>query len=466
MAERKARVLVVDDNLEMARTVADGLTDLGYETVAAGSGRAAVDALEAKPDDALRAKPFDAVVTDLRMPNVDGLEVLAASRRLDAERPVIVMTAFSAVDTAVESIRRGAYHYLTKPFKQDELAIFLARALEDVRLRREASALKTELRARFSARSLLGTSPGMQAVRERIERVADAPAPVIVLGETGTGKGLVARALHTDSRRAGKPFVAVNCAALPEALLESELFGHVRGAFTGATTERPGLFAEADGGSLFLDEIAEMTPGLQAKLLHVLESGVVRPVGATKPRAVDVRVIAATHRNLGEAVAAGTFREDLLYRLDVVAIVIPALRDRREDIPALVEHFLEAARARYPQSQVRRLSGAALAALGRRAWPGNVRELANVVEKLVLFGRAEEIAADELPPETRRGPGDGDEPAEFRGAIVPMRELERRYAVWAVAQTGGHRGKAAEQLDVDPKTLRKWLGEADRHDGD
>jgi len=387
--------------------------------------------------------------------------VLAASRRLDAERPVIVMTAFSAIDTAVESIRRGATHYLTKPFKQDELAIFLARALEEVRVRREAATLKTELRERFASRSLVGTSAGMQAVRERIERVADAPAPVIVLGETGTGKGLVARALHTDSRRAGKPFVSVNCAALPAALLESELFGHAKGAFTGATADRPGLFAEADGGTLFLDEIAELAPGLQAKLLHALESGEVRPVGATKARAVDVRVVAATHRELPAAVAAGTFREDLLYRLDVVAIVIPALRDRREDVPALVEHFLGDARRRYPQSPVRRLSPAALAALARRAWPGNVRELANVVEKLVLFGRGEEIAAAELPAEPRP---EAAEPAEFRGDILPMRELERRYAVWAVAQTGGHRGKAAERLGVDPKTLRKWLGEADRRD--
>jgi two-component system response regulator HydG len=458
MAERRARVLVVDDNLEMARTIADGLGDLGYQAVAAGSGRAAVDALGG-------AEVIDAVVTDLRMPGVDGLEVLAASRRLDAARPVIVMTAFSAIDTAVESIRRGATHYLTKPFKQDELAIFLARALEEVRVRREALALKSELRARFSAQRLLGTSAGMQAVRERIERVADAPAPVIVLGETGTGKGLVARALHTDSRRAGKPFVAVNCAALPEALLESELFGHVRGAFTGATADRPGLFAEADGGSLFLDEIAEMTPGLQAKLLHALESGEVRPVGATRPRAVDVRVIAATHRDLPRAVADGKFRADLLYRLDVVAIVIPALRDRREDIPALVEHFVEEARGRYPQSPVRRVSADALARLARRPWPGNVREIANVVEKLVLFGRADEVGADELPPEARAEAGEtAADPAEFRGAIVPMRELERRYAVWAVAQTGGHRGKAAEQLGVDPKTLRKWLGEAERGD--
>ena len=343
MAERRARVLIVDDNVEMARTLADGLADRGYDAEAVASGREGVARLA--------AETFDAVVTDLRMPNVDGLELLAASRRLDPDRPVIVMTAFSAIDSAVESIHRGAYHYLTKPFKQDELAIFLARGLEEVRVRREASALKTALRARFSAASLVGASVAMQAVRERIERVADAPAPVLVLGETGTGKGLVARALHADSRRASKSFVAVNCAALPEALLESELFGYVRGAFTGATADRPGLFAEADGGSLFLDEIGEMTPGLQAKFLHALESGVVRPVGSTRERPVDVRIIAATHRDLHAAVRSGAFREDLLYRLDVVAIVVPALRDRREDIPALVEHLLGEVRRRATRSR-------------------------------------------------------------------------------------------------------------------
>jgi two-component system response regulator HydG len=455
MAERRARVLVVDDNLEMARTIAEGLVDRGYDAEAVASGRQAIERLE--------ADAFDAVVTDLRMPNVDGLELLAASRRLDATRPVIVMTAFSAIDSAVESIRQGAYHYLTKPFKQDELAIFLARGLEEVRVRREATALKTALRARFAAESLVGGSAGLQAVRERIARVADAPAPVIILGETGTGKGLVARALHADSRRAGKPFVAVNCAALPESLLESELFGHVKGAFTGATADRPGLFAEADGGTLFLDEIGEMTPGLQAKLLHALESGVVRPVGSTRSRAVDVRIVAATHRDLPAAVKAGAFREDLLYRLDVVAIVVPALRDRREDIPALIEHLMEEARRRYPRSPVRRLEPAALEALRRRAWPGNVRELANTVEKLVLLGRGEEIAVDELPPEMA---SDARAASEFRGDILPMRELERRYAVWAVGQTGGHRGQAAEALGVDPKTLRKWLGEPDPREED
>jgi two-component system response regulator HydG len=454
MPERKPRVLVVDDNLEMARTIAEGLGDRGYDAVAVGSGRDA--------GDRLHAERFDAVVTDLRMPKVDGLELLATSRKLDPDRPVLVMTAYSAIDTAVESIRQGAYHYLTKPFKQDELAIFLGRALDEVRVRREASALKTALRARLSASGIIGSSAAMQAVRERIQRVADAPAPVIVSGETGTGKGLVASALHADSRRADRPFVSVNCAALPEALLESELFGHVKGAFTGATSDRPGLFAEADGGSLFLDEIGEMPPALQAKLLHVLESGTVRPVGSTKQREVDVRIIAATHRNLGQAVREGKFRQDLLYRLDVISIVVPALREHREDIPELLEHFLEKVRGKYPQSPVRGFSAEALAALGRRRWPGNIRELAHTVEKVVLLGRTAEISVDDLPDLAERN--DGDETLEFHGDILPMRELERRYAAWAVAQTGGHRGKAAEKLGIDPKTLRKWLGDGERDD--
>jgi two-component system response regulator HydG len=449
--EHRRRILVVDDNLEMARTIADGLSDRGYETVAVGSGAEAVDQLN--------REPYDAVVTDLRMPDIDGLELLSTSRKLDPDRPVVVMTAYSAIDTAVESIRLGAYHYLTKPFKQEELAIFLERALEELRIRREASTLKTALRTRFSISNLVGHSAAIQAVRERVQRLADAPAPAIVLGETGTGKGLCAHALHADSRRSDGPFVSVNCAALPESLLESELFGHVRGAFTGAVADRRGLFVEADGGSLFLDEIAEMTPGLQAKLLHVLESGEVRPVGATKVRQVDVRIIAATHRDLLQAVREQKFREDLMYRLDVVSILIPPLRDRAEDIPELVDHFLAQVRAKYPESPIRRFSAEALSALDRYRWPGNVRELAHAVEKISLLGQNAVVEVADLPDGIGRS-----EPAdllEFKGDILPMRELERRYAVWAVGQTGGHRGKAAERLGVDPKTLRKWLGESD-----
>jgi two-component system response regulator HydG len=445
----KARrlVVVVDDNLEMARTIADGLAERGYDALAAGSGREVLDRLG--------NGTVDAIVTDLRMPDIDGLQVLARSRELDPDRPVIVMTAYSAIDSAVQSIRQGAYHYLTKPFKQDELALFLDRAFADLKVRREAAALKKTLRARFSTASLIGHSPAMAALRERILRVADAAAPVLVLGETGAGKGLVARALHADSGRAGAAFVSVNCAALPESLLESELFGHVKGAFTGAVAERPGLFAEADGGTLFLDEIGEMTPGLQAKLLHAIENARVRPVGASKDREIDVRIVAATHRHLAQRVREGTFREDLLYRLDVVSLTVPPLRDRREDVRELVEHFLGEARARNPKSSLQRISPEALEVLQRYRWPGNVRELAHVIEKLVLFVDGPVARVEDLPDPVRNG-----EPADspvFQGEIITLRELERQYALWTVGQTGGHRGKAAEKLDIDPKTLRKLL---------
>ena len=450
MSERTSarfRILIVDDSPEMARTLADGLSDHGYETVAVSSGTEAVARLE--------LGGIDAVVSDLRMPQVDGLAVLDASRRLDPGRPVIIMTAFSAIDSAVESIRRGAQHYLTKPFKQDELVIFLQRALDDARLRREAAALQRELGGRFVARAIIGESPAMRSLRELILRVADAPAPVLIQGETGTGKGLVARALHGESGRAGAAFVSVNCAAIPEGLLESELFGYVRGAFTGAARDHGGLFAEARGGTLFLDEIGDMPLALQAKLLHVIESGSVRPLGGAREQSVDVRIVAATNRNLATAVRAGTFREDLLYRLDVVPIDLPALRDHREDLPALVTHLLADLRTRYPKSPVERLGREALEVMSRHAWPGNVRELAHVLERVVLLSGSAEIGLGDLPAAVR-DPAAAD-PVEFSGEILPIRELQRRYAAWAVSQTGGHRAQAAEKLGIDVKTLRSWL---------
>jgi two-component system response regulator HydG len=447
MNRARPRILVVDDNVEMARTIADGLTEHGYDTVVAAGGQEAVDRLA--------SEPLDAVVTDLRMPGVDGLAVLAASRRVDPGRPVIVMTAYSAIDSAIESIRQGAYHYLTKPFKLDELRIFLGRALEEYRLRQEASALRKTLKQRFSATNLIGDTPAMRAVVDVIERVADADVPVLITGETGTGKGIVARALHADSRRSGAPFVQVNCAAIPEALLESELFGHLRGAFTGATSDRSGLFAEANGGTLFLDEIGEMPIALQSKLLHVLESGSVRPVGATRERAVNARIVAATNRNLQDAVRSGAFREDLLYRLDVVTIVLPALRHHREDIPAILGHFLELAREHHPRSPMRAFTVGALKLLLMYYWPGNVRELAHTVERAVLLARGPEVDREDLPREIERGGHPSD--LEFRGGVIPFREVQRRYATWALAQFGGQRGRTADQLGVDGKTLAKWL---------
>ena len=344
-----------------------------------------------------RPEHFDAVVTDLRMPDADGLEVLAAARKLTPECPVIVMTAYSAVDTAIESIRRGAYHYLTKPFKTEELVVFLGRALDEANVRREARALRTTLRDRFSLAQVVGESKSMARLHDLVKRVAKSDVPVLVTGETGTGKGLIARALHAESERSGFAFVTVNCAALPDQLLESELFGHVKGAFTGAVASRSGLFAEAHRGTLFLDEVGDMPLSLQSKLLDVLERGMVRPVGSEKEHAVDVRVIAATNRDLREAVRTGAFREDLLYRLDVVPIDVPPLRFRRDDIVALLEHFMTLARKRHGSSPVVRFAPEAVDALLGYAWPGNVRELEHMVERLVVLGTAPEVEVSDLP---------------------------------------------------------------------
>jgi len=445
------RVLVVDDERAMAEMLADGLADRGYEAISVASSEEA--ALR------LREESFDALVTDLRMPRVDGLALLAEARRVSPDLPVIVMTAYGAVDSAVESIRKGASHYLTKPFKLDELALFLDRAIDERGVRREASALRAALRVRPPESGVVAVSTAMREVFDRVERVAPSGVPVLILGETGTGKGLFARILHARSDRASGPFVTVNCAALPAPLLESELFGHVKGAFTGATRDRQGLCVESSGGTLFLDEIGEMSPALQAKLLDVLERRVVRSVGASRERAVDLRVVAATHRDLDERVAAGAFREDLRYRLDVVSLTLPPLRHRREDIPALLEHFLGEARARHPGSPAERLGPEAAARLVEYRWPGNVREVAHAVERMVLLARSAEIGVIDLPPAMVADRGGGGSP--FHGAVMPVRELTRRYAVWALEQLGGHRTRCAERLGIDLKTLAKWLGEAE-----
>jgi two-component system response regulator HydG len=443
-----ARVLLVDDQSDMAETLAEGLADRGYLAIACSSSRAAAERIA--------KEPFDAIVTDLRMPEIDGLGLLALSRASAPERPVIVMTAYGAIETAVDAIRRGAYHYLTKPFALDELALFVGRAVDDAHLRSEARSLRATLRDKVGLGNLVASSAAMRAVFDVAARVADADAPVLITGETGTGKSVLARAIHASSSRATMPFVAVNCAALPESLLESELFGHVKGAFTGATTSRAGLFAEAEGGTLLLDEVGEMSPALQAKLLYVLENGLVRAVGASKERQVRVRVLAATHRDLRARVREGTFREDLLYRLDVVTIELPALRYRVEDLPPLIEHFLADAKSKHSRSRVEGFSREAMAMLLGHSWPGNVRELAHAIERAVLLGGGPEASASELPPNVKNAPPPGL-PDVLAGHVAPMRDVQRRYAAWAFERLGGHKARTAEALDIDAKTLMKWL---------
>ena len=450
MNAKRAQILVVDDDLVMAQTVAEGLEAHGF------AGRPIADADEALK--AIAAADYDALVSDLRIPGTDGLTLLAKSRAAAPESPVIVMTAFSEVATAVESIRRGAYHYLTKPFQVAELALFLERALDEAALRREARTLRTALGS--SLQGLIGESSSMRALFDLVRRAADSSAPVLLLGETGTGKGLVARALHAESHRAEGRFVVVNCAAIPEALLESELFGHVRGAFTGASADRAGLFEQADRGTLFLDEIGEMPLHLQAKLLHVLETGGLRRVGSNREYQVDVRIVAATHRDLRARVESGLFREDLLYRLDVVSIEIPPLREHLEDMPRLIEHFLTLTRARNPRSALVRIAPAAMDALGSYHWPGNVRELEHLLERLAVLARSETATLEDLPAHIVAR---ATAPAalDFGDTVLPIRELQRRYASWALQRFGGAKMATCEALGIDSKTLSKWLS----HDG-
>ena len=442
------RILVVDDHLEMARTVVDYLGQRGMEAKAVSSAQEAVAMLG--------KDSFDALLTDLRMKGMDGLDLLDAAHRLDAELPVVVMTAFGGVDSAIESIQRGAYHYVTKPFKLDVVRVLLERACRERDLKSENRRLRHVVDDRFA--DMLGQSPAMQTLFSLVERVAQVSSPALVLGATGTGKELVARALHHSGPRAAGPFVAVNCAAIPETLLESELFGHTRGAFTGATQARRGLFLDADGGTLLLDEIGELSPPLQARLLRVLESGEVRPLGSDAVRTVDVRVVAATHQPLSDLVHRGEFREDLYFRLKVLPIAIPPLRERGDDIRLLAEHFLAKARARLPLAVARAFSADGIAALLTHAWPGNVRELQHLVERLVFTTDKETLDGDavrsalELPAQHTQP---RMEPFGAFETLPTLRDLEQQYIDHVLERTGGNKTKAADILGIDPSTLHR-----------
>ncbi len=438
-------VLVADDHVEMARLVADKLSGEGWRARVVDSGRDAIAALQASVP--------DLIISDLRMAEVDGLDVLDAARATDAELPVIIMTAFGAVDSAIESMKRGAWHYVTKPLRLDELALHANRAYEHRQLRRVNRQLRVDSRAGLNA--LVGQSRTMRELYAMIERAALSPAPVLIRGESGSGKELVARALHDNSPRRDQPFVALNCTALPESLLESELFGHTRGAFTGATTARPGVFVEASGGTLFLDEIGDMPAPLQAKLLRAVQQGEVRPLGSDEARVVDVRVIAATHQNLEQRVSDGTFRQDLFYRLDVVPLSVPSLRDRLEDIPLLVDHFFSIARARNPHSPVERIAPAVITVLSSYLWPGNVRELENLIERLVVIGGSAEVGMTDL---AAIGPAVVNNQERFslpRDRLATLREVEEEYIAWAIEKCGGNKTRASELLGIDPSTLHR-----------
>ncbi|HZS37496.1 MAG TPA: sigma-54 dependent transcriptional regulator [Polyangia bacterium] len=443
-----ARVLIVDDDAEMAEMVAEYLSSKGYRAECVVGGKAALAAIK-------KRRELDAVITDLRMDEVDGLDVLAAARADDPSRPVIIMTAYGTIDGAIEAVQRGASHYLTKPFKMEEAALYLARALEERGLKRENAELRRAVDERLGFRNLIGKSPVMLQLYDLLERVSATAAPVLIFGESGTGKELAARALHHGSPRARAPFIAVNCAAITDSLLESELFGHAKGAFTGAVEARKGLFAEADGGTLFLDEIGEVPIGLQAKLLRAIETSSVRPVGGGAERKIDVRIVAATNRDLARAVQEKKFREDLYYRLHVIPVHLPPLRARREDIPLLVEHFAARVAEQHPDQAPREITSEVLRRLIELPWPGNVRELKNAVERLLLLARGKRVdvrdlalAVPEQPPEAM---------AALANEIVPLRVMTRRYVEWVLAQTSGNKVRTAQLLGIDASTIYRML---------
>jgi len=441
---RRPTALVVDDVVDMAQTIANDLERKGFEATVALDGARAVSWVA--------TEPVDVVITDLRLKGGDGLEVLHRVKEIDPAIPVIIMTAFGAIETAVEAMKQGAFSYIAKPFQLDDLHQIVASACRELLLSDENVALRAAVGETHCTRRLLGNSNVMRQLRGLVEKVAGSSAPVLVSGETGTGKELVSQAIHQDGPRAQGPFVAINCAALPEHILESELFGHARGAFTGATTVRKGLFAEANGGTIFLDEIGDMSLTLQAKLLRVLQSGEVRSVGSEAVRHVDVRCIAASHKDLASLVQQGLFRQDLYFRLDVLRVAVPPLRDRTEDIPLLIETFLARRQAAEKNTRLVGFSPDALDFLCAYSWPGNVRQLENLVERLSVIASSPLATAEE----TRAAIGPIAERDPFALVLkdpLPLAELSARYIDGVIAKVGGNKARAAEILGMDPSTL-------------
>ena len=448
------RILVVDDERSMREMLRIVLRRDGYDVVVAKNGTEGIERLQ--------AEPFDLLLSDIRMPDLSGVDVLRAAKQIDHDIVVFMMTAFASTDTAVEAMRLGALDYFTKPFSMDELCLKIRQHLETRRLKQENLLLKRALGSRHEFSSILGRSDAMQAMFATIETVAKTSSTVLVSGESGTGKELVARAIHYNSLRRDRPFVAINCGAVPETLLESELFGHLRGAFTGADTNKKGLLAVAEGGTIFLDEIGEMATSMQVKLLRVLQDHRFRLLGGTDEVQADVRIIAATNQDLPKMVADGRFREDLYYRLNVLPIQVPPLRDRVEDIPLLAEHFL-AQFASQMGKQVRTVSAPALQLLQEHQWRGNVRELQNAIERAVALERTEAILPETLPDDVRLGrsataPATAEQPALGDGFDLEARgeAFYRHYLVLALERAGGVQVKAAELLGMSFRSFRYY----------
>jgi DNA-binding NtrC family response regulator len=448
-AEPKHRILIVDDEPEMAAVIEQALTRRGYLATPQHSGDGAWEILE--------REDYDVVITDINMRGMNGVELTERIVQNRHDIPVIVITAFGSVETATAVLRAGAYDFITKPFEIEQLVVAVERAVQNSRLRDEVKRLREEVARAKPTSELVGESPAMRKVHETISRVAETDATVLVTGESGTGKELVARALHKRSKRADGPFIAINCASIPEALLESELFGHAKGAFTDAKTAKKGLFLDASQGTLFLDEIGEMPQGMQAKLLRALEERSVRPVGGTTETPFDARILAATNRDLESLVESGRFREDLYYRVNVVQLALPPLRARGGDVLALTQQFIN----RYSEPMGKKVRGFS-SAVGERllayAWPGNVRELQNCVERALALARFEELTVEDLPPKVRDfKPSFVVVATEDPTDLVTMEEVERRYIQRVMEAVGQNKTQAAKVLGFDRTTLYRKL---------
>jgi DNA-binding NtrC family response regulator len=441
----RGRILIVDDEEQMRDLLVKVLEKGGYQVAVSAEGAQALAMLE--------REPADLVVTDVRMPGMGGMEALRAIKELNPDIVVIIMTAFGSIDQAVQAVKDGAYDYINKPFKIEEMLLTIDKALEERRLRHEVTLLRQELRTRYHFEGLIGKSRAMQEVFKLIEQVAGSRSTVMIYGKSGTGKELVAKAVHYNSQRAAKPFVAVNCAAIPAELLESELFGHEKGAFTGAIATKVGKFELATGGTLFLDEVGSMRLDLQAKILRALQEREIERVGATRIIKIDVRVLAATNRDLKRAVEEGAFREDLYYRLNVVPITLPDLKDRQEDIALLANHFMRKF-AQESNPSIREISKEAMAILLSYPWPGNVRELENVIERAVTLGRGEAIVSGDLPPHLAGGAGPVERALAHEASLE---DLERDYIHTVLRRTKWHQIRAAAILGIDRRTLYRKI---------
>ncbi|PIV82823.1 MAG: hypothetical protein CO150_02000 [Nitrospirae bacterium CG_4_9_14_3_um_filter_53_35] len=443
---KSASILVVEDEEKMRELLQKILLTEGYLVQTASNGSAALSMIE--------EHSFDIVLTDVKMPGLGGIELLKAVRGISKETYVIIMTAFGTIDSAVEAMKQGAYDYISKPFKMDEIRILMNKILDEKALRHEVNSLRREVNRRYQYSNIIGKSKGMQEIFELIERVSDGKSTVLIQGRSGTGKELVAKAIHYNGPRKDKPFMAVNCSAIPETLLESELFGHVKGAFTGAVTTKTGLFEEADGGTLFLDEIGDLSLSMQVKLLRVLQEREIKPVGGTESKKIDIRLITATHQDLAEKIRQGTFREDLYYRLNVINIIIPPLKDRPEDIPLLARHFLNLYAKENNRSGMT-VSREVLEAFINYPWTGNVRELENIIERAVILCKGNEITLEDLPPHFLKESRESLEKTDL--SSLSLDEVEKEHIQRVLESVGGHKMKAAEILKIDRRTLYRKL---------